>query len=282
MKDLYHLSHFYEFLCGLYFGGTAILGSIETSLIKRFYKPLKQKQTEVENVRVLSKDYVQVVTSKSIKDLRREDFFISVAYVCFYIADGFFYRVFNFLKSILNHLDLKRESVLLKKFFPSFLFNGILCFLILLLSGFQEANDNKICGAAINYFLINLGLSAIFFQVIALFVIPRLVNIVDYLHIMLITLVLIGILLSLSFIFGYRSYAFQLDYLLVPKYKNTVLFYFIIVGLFPLLAIIVFSCLILLSWEGTTLFYRWANSIFISRVEGVVNKDIQGIRSLNN
>ncbi|RWY57012.1 hypothetical protein [Mucilaginibacter gilvus] len=284
MEHLYHLSHFFEFLCGAYFGGGALLGFIESALVLKIRPPLTTKVEENEKIRAAAYDYFEVFKNKKVRDFRLLDIFPLLASSLFNLADfistGSLSAVNSFLQTLGPKGDDKEATTLLKRYFPTFFFTGFYCLFIVLFSAIQEENENASWRIGINWFFMNFTVGAIVFQVWSLIVIPKWVNRRNYFRILSIGIlfVIVTAIISAGFaFFNYRVY--YSEYLLSEHHKSLCQVLVVVVSVLPLIYLLLLTVWVLIRWELISTFYNASAWLFIHRASLAARKQINEINN---
>ena len=280
MEHLYHLSHFFAFLCSVYFG-SAILIFIDRDVIDRLYDPFNETLKNISCIRLLIEDYKQLLTSKMLKDVGFKDIFFSkILSPTFAATDNHFYNILHKRKNILDkwHLEKNRSSML-KMFFPTFFFTGVFCLIIVLMSGVQETNiKTSICYKAINCFFIDLSIVTFAFQFVSLIVVPKLANKVNYFNLMFILLILSLLLFVFVAILSDNFYIFHAEWILTDGNFRWLQLSAIIIGFVPLLYLFMLIFYHITIYVYITIFYSLIKFLFSSPIEKVLEKEIQEIQ----
>lgn len=280
MENLYHLSHFFAFLCSVYFG-SAILIFIEKDIIERLYDPFNEKLKDIGGVRLLLEDYKQLLTTKMLKDVGLKDIILSkLVSDSFAAYDRAFYKMLIKRKAILdNWKSQKNRMIMLKMFFPTFLFTGLYCLTIILMSGFQETNlKDSACYKAVDCFLIDLSIATLAFQFVSLILIPWLVNKVNYFNLMFIILLITVALFVIVSILSDNFFTFHAEWLLLAINIKWLQLVTVLIAFVPLLYLIVSISYQLNIYVMITAFYSLTKIFINAPIEKVVEKDIQEIQ----
>lgn len=262
MQELYHFSHFLEFLCGVYFGGFALLGFIEEDALVQFKSLIIVRAAKANTSKILQEEYFKVRTT-SPKDGKLNFMFFGSCWIAYSFLDMLFSNMFAIANYFINKVGSSEDKQFLKKFFPSFFFAGCFCLVVILLSAFQAENVDNDWHKSINHFVIYYGVSCLIFQFWSLVFFPSLVNRIDYFHLTLINIVLCCALGILSFSFAKD----QILYLnlggLLEHHNHAFLNILIVfIALIPLLYIIGISILTIIFWELSVLFFNFSIFIF--------------------
>jgi len=278
MKHLYHLSHFFEFLCGVYFGGSTILAFAEEAFTNRFSDPLTAKISDVETARIYASQFDDVILSKKLRDIIFRDILAFFALLFYRVADRYYYKKFTAITKKINRIkEIKSKSIFLKKFFPAFLFNGIFCLLVVLLSGFQYTNTNGPSSNYLDCFLLDFALACIVFQTSALLLFPRFVAVIDYLHLFLFALIFgLGIVVAVALL-SINNHMLGANWLLLEENKSWLQLFILTMGLFPLLGLFAYFGRLLFIWEATIFFYWLAAITFGKEANRDLGNDILGL-----
>jgi hypothetical protein len=283
MKELFELSHFFEFLCGAYFGGGALLGFIEETLISRIKSPIDNRVLDIEKIRLSASDFSKFFMNKKVKDLKATDYVALVASILFKFGDHIFKNSFKSVTSFISKLHSKpkepRSNVLLKRYFPAFFYTGFYCLIIVLLSALQVGNKNLHWSHRIDWFFINFSVGSFLFQIWSLLVIPRWVGRHNYLRILA-----FGIFISLSILIGTIITA-SLSYIIIngdlflaEEHKSLCQTVIVFISTVPLIFLMILTIWVLIRWELITLFYNVAHYLFVIRVKNNLELQIDEIK----
>lgn len=262
MEVFYHFSHFLEILTGIYFGGFALLGFIQRGASENIYRKLKYRKNQANQAKVIINEYFEIRT-KSFGKAPFKNLLISLLGFLFW-AFGCGSRFISFIvNNQIEKIGDSEKEVVLKKYFPSFFFSGCFCLTLILLSAFQNNNVNVNCHKAVDFFLIYYLISSIIFQIWALFIFPHIVNRIDYLHLILLNLLIIGILIYFSISFSRLPYLkSNLAWFLIEANKGYLILFVILVTLIPLFYIIFRSVFMLVAWEVPIFFNKVIFNVF--------------------
>ena len=261
MSILYHFSHFLEFLCGVYFGGFALLTFLQRDAKANFISKLEERiktaetcKSEVLEYMKIAKDNVQL---DSITDVSK--FFYEIrAFLKWVVLHYFMKILFRFSnRCIRRNFDKSNKGLILKKFFPSFFYTGCYCLLMILLSAYEQIALFPILFRLIDIFIVTYTFLSLLFLLWALLYFPIRVNKVSYRRLILKALIHWLIVTSLSIIltmvfnktncFGY--------YFIIQSDTLTLITGVIIIAILPLVFIFIYSTIVLALWEYTNTFY---------------------------
>jgi hypothetical protein len=249
MESVYLYSHFFEILCGLYFGGVALLSFLEKDASVGTYSRLQIRLAESKTAEIIINDYLKIRVDRKKGRLQTILSVIVWAILDFVLKAAT--KLFKFSHKELNKIVGKKDSkVLQKKFLPSFLFAGVFCLIIVLVSAFQETKvGSEWCKVSANRFMVLYLYSALIFFLWSLIFQAKKVNKVEYLHLIGVNIIfcLFLFLLSVASVFNFTSHV--TDWLLSQSNNQWLALMMIFVSLIPLFLIFIIAVLIFFSWE---------------------------------
>ena len=264
MEIFYHLSHVFEILTGIYFGGFALLGFLEKNASEEFNSKIVKRQKEQLSARLIAKGVYDSVNAEPFEKRAKKMSFALLFWI--FVAIEYFANILFLAASVrINKINADgQKKVLLKKFFPSFFFNGCFTLTIILLSSIQEQGVNSAkCHLAINYFLLYYSMATVLFQIWGLIILPRLINKLDYSHIVFFSVILSVVLLYLSFHWAYNlNIKFGLGYLLKKDEPMDLILVVVTIAFLPLLVLLLLCSVLMFAWECPVLCYSLFQRIF--------------------
>ena len=164
-------------------------------------------------------------------------------------------------------------NVLVKKYFPSFFFAACFCIVIILFSAIQETQCNSIeCRRAIDYFFLYYIICSWIFQFWSLLIFPRFVNKLDYVKLLLISVIICAVLFSIAWHFALLTHIiYPFSWLVDNKNEMWLISLVLLTSLIPLLYIFLSFVLILFFWGIPVYFY---DSVFKVFTRSAAEKDI--------
>jgi len=264
MEIFYHLSHLFEILTGIYFGGFALLGFLEKNASEEFLSKIQKRQNQQLKARVIAQGVYDSVNAEPFEKRGKKVLF-AIVFWSFVCLEYFTNIAFSAASIKINKINSDGpKKMLLKKFFPSFFFNGCFTLVVILLSSIQEQDLNSAnCHLAINYFFLYYTVSVFIFQIWGLLIFPRLVNKFEYSHLVFISVVLSAVLLYLSFHWAFNlNLKFGLGYFLVKQESMYLILIVVTIAFAPLLLLLLLCSLLMFAWEIPVLWYSLFQRIF--------------------
>jgi hypothetical protein len=275
MGIFYHLSHFFEFLTSLYFGGIALLGFFQKNATNTLSLLIRNRKVAALNAKTQVREYFKVAITGQSGPLSA--LVHSSKWALWESGQKFVDKRFTFANNYITTLATEK-GLFLKKFFPSFFYSGFYCLSIVLFSGFVEVSKNENCIREIDLFFLYYSISSTLFQIWAIFIFPKLVNRHDYLKLILLNM---GVCFLLTVISTILTCFFKeppvLANLLLPASTDRLVLYVLTIAIIPLISVFIFATIVLLCWIGSNSFYMFT----IKRMNN--SNDISGdIQELTN
>lgn len=249
MGIFYHFSHFFEIMAGIYFGGFALLSTLEGG-VGNIKKRLQKRNEDARYAQTIAKEFFnlkfQSVYGKPFRLI------LFLLFCLFYgIIEGLgkaYFWIAN--KSIQKIVDPKHKR-LQKQFFPSFFFAGCFCLVMILLSAIQVANANTAyCHSSIDYFILYYIFFSFIFQFWALVLFPFLMDKIEYIHWVFLNLIICIVLIYLSIQFSvFQNQPKWLLWFLNEHHEMSLITLVVVTALLPLLFIFFKSGFVIICWE---------------------------------
>jgi polyhydroxybutyrate depolymerase len=277
MEHLYHLSHFFEFLSGVYLG-SAILIFIQHDIISEIYEPFMEKIDAIWGIKLLLADYTQVINNKKTGETKSIEFYNSkYFYPAFRFFDRYYYMILLRWRDLLKGWkEQESKFVMMKMFAPTYFLTGAYCLVLVLVSGYQYTGKDTICCDNIDPFFINFLALILLFQLLTLAIIPPLVGKVNYLYLIFIFLVAFGIcFLCAYYLSPGHGIFFPAHWIANEDSLKTDA---VIIALIPLLLILVMASIFLTIYVVITTSYSIAKMLFRKPVITELNLEIELIK----
>jgi hypothetical protein len=185
MKDFYHLSHFFEFFAGLYFGSFPLLRFIQNDATISLGKRVKKREQDALDARIKILEYytprvnprngaikTHSETAKWKKSTKGEERMKKILdYTNFVIGD-----------------IVDQNGYFIKRIFPVFFYTGLFSLATVLFSGYEQVSNNSLCKSHIDAFYVFYFISTIPFQIWGLFKFPKIVTNRNYLKLTVINI----------------------------------------------------------------------------------------------
>lgn len=252
MEIFYHLSHFLEILTGIYFGGFALFGFMQKGSAKNLYSRLKDKSDRAVYAKICADEYYLLTIETIKKNGGINLVFQSIKW--FFVGQFTKYsnKVFRFSSSKIDEIGPEEENtIIVKKYFPSFFFTGCFSFILVLCSAFEfGVKGSPRCINCINNFLVFYMYSAILFHIWSLFIFPLFVNKKEYLNLISVNLVIAIVLLVLTVVFSlHNPFIISTAWLLSEANRSWLICFVLLVLIFPLMFILIKFVAILIAWQ---------------------------------
>lgn len=259
MKAFYHFSHFFEILTGIYFGGFALLGFLQKGAATSIHTKMQRRRDESRKAQISFKEYFKIRIQSSPEftfSYIISTFLLLITFVIILLIKnllGIFFSLSN--KQIETLSPEMANEIVLKKFFPSFFFAGCFCLILILFSAFQNECTDFNCSQGINFFILYYFISALIFHIWSLFIFPHIVNKLDYVHLILINIIICSVLTYFTIKYSNLSHLkWHLDWFLSEANKSWLIFWVLLTCLFPLLYILTKTVLVIVAWEIPIIF----------------------------
>jgi hypothetical protein len=259
MTNLYHLSHFFEFLTGLYFGGLALLEFLQNKATVPFSELLEIRQQSANNAKTQVIEYYQIRVTADKGALKAMS--NSFKWVCWCVINYPANLLFNFTHTYITSL-IGDKGNFIRRHFPVFFFTGCFCLFIVLFSGVEDCDIKTFSSRFIDSFFISYCFAAILFQMWGIFIFPALVRRNDYLMLTAVNIIICFVLILVTYLSSkYGSLIFNFDYFTLEDNKKLFVIIVIIISLFPIACILIWSAIVLTFFILSTYFYnltlRW-------------------------
>ncbi len=251
MAIFYHLSHFFEFLTGIYFGSFPLLGFIQKDASNNLNRRLKSREQYAVNARtqVLEHFSIQI----NAKNGPTKTWRAASKWAMWSNTE----RYVRFLRKWTNYIItdiVTNEGIFIKRFFPVFFYTGCFCLTIMLFSGYEQASNDTICKSGINFFFMFYCLSSILFQIWGIFIFPFLVKGRDYLKLTVVNIIICSALFLISELLS-THLKFGLGYLLSKHNEDVFMTITLVIAMFPLCIMLIFCMILLVFWYISNIFY---------------------------
>jgi hypothetical protein len=269
MADLYHLSHFFEFLTGLYFGGLALLEFLQNKASVPFTEILAQRQKSADNAKKQAIEYFgdKVTVANGVVSAAVNTFIWCMWSLVNYPVNLLFNATHAYITSLIN-----KKNHFMRRHFPVFFFTGCFCLSIVLLSALEEIKPAIFCSSCIDKFFLLYCVSTVMYQIWGVFVFPFFVAKSDYLVLTVLNFIICLTLVCITYHYSvHPKLPLGIDYFLIPDNSDKFVIIVIIISLFPILSIIFISGSVLTLFTSTTYFYtltlRWLRKRVVSDIE---------------
>jgi hypothetical protein len=276
MFELYHLSHFFEFLTGVYFGGFAILNFLQKDATASFKKNVEHRKLDAINAKTQVHEYFKIritITNghKQAKDDANE-------YSKWCEKEKIVAWVLDFTNFII--LDIvSQKGYFIKRYFPAFFFNGLFCITIILFSGFAQTHPTAKCQYGIDLLFTFFCVNTILFQIWSLFIFPFKVTNRNYLALTIINILIVMVGFGLSFILSdFFNIKFGLDTFLLPEHAHWLILLCLLISVVPLLYIIFLSIIMIFLWYWSNTFYL--NTLEKMKKQNPISLEIQRLANI--